>query len=600
MIMASLDVNDPLNADHLNTGSNLPTGEEELFNQEGTGVIIPVAPLTIPAGPTDNISEPSGEISPITEDTVTDEEYIQQFCPEGTQGVIIDYVRSHIGAFKDSMKSDSGKATAAPFTIHKQGPREYITLPSNWDTLMQVDEYRKIFIILSYNKIEFKLCEDKAENRLPVLATNGDLVNFLQGIINRLGGKTVPLKLNFSGKKPIERGRAWYDGVIAKKFSGEISMDRNLPAHMLYAKDVTWEKHYCGILGGSNGIKKTNSLCVLLSRAIGIFEEPSKEHWISAIEKTFITYGECIASMQRRKEKEIIVNKKKVKTMENITLNRPSKMFESVWDCEKVYLKTLDEPWDNIQRLHEKYNKSGVSLMSIVTVQEAYKTQYDLTFDINEKLTPWKRKRRTALNFYMNQMDPSKKKGDSTVYDPKRWSEVRDHIFGIIMNKDLVYADFSVSRFDELRPGDINHVSLGRWTKYTRFENIRSRVLAKKSWTDIMNMSVDDSDNLEQWIGECVDIVPDVKRVFTPETTDSQKQILAGFWRRKNQLSPEDEDRELNFENWILKLTTQTYPEYQHTFGAIGQVHFDNVVLYSNSYIMDKSRYNDFLALEDS
>jgi hypothetical protein len=146
--------------------------------------------------------------------------------------------------------SDQKESSNLPFRVIKRDEMTILTLPSNFENLIEFDEWKFIFAILTFRgNVGFEVTEHIFDQK----KSDKEMSNFFRGLLSRfrsLDREDENAKINLTGTNAITRGRAYVDLLTLRCFSrGIFGLEDYLPSTVFVetAAKRTYLSYYLGL-----------------------------------------------------------------------------------------------------------------------------------------------------------------------------------------------------------------------------------------------------------------------------------------------------------------------------------------------------------------
>jgi hypothetical protein len=313
--------------------------------------------------------------------------------PLGTSSDIQEVASSARLKIDNLLRYTEGASGKIPFEKKKRGDTTFISLPSNFEKLMENGHFAIIFELLKHIGLPFEMGDYTVE----LAGTTEDKRLFWAGFANRLlrplPGESKSLNFTIT-KKEINQsqGRSCADAEAFLLYCKIPTVFQLLPDSVKVG--IVKSKLLSSKIAALAGFRSISTLGELPQRLaeatkILIEKDPIRE---AIVTSSKVSPGSVTSDLTRTQK----VTKKGKTVLKAIHLSKPSTKVEAFLNSDKIILRALDKPWDDIGNLTREY-QDGIPLNKVEEYRTNYKIMYDKTFEVTKQLTSWAAKRRRLV-----------------------------------------------------------------------------------------------------------------------------------------------------------------------------------------------------------
>jgi hypothetical protein len=221
---------------------------------------------------------------------------------------------------------------------------------------------------------------------------------FFAGLFNRIS-KTEwdPSEDKFliSSTNAADRGRATADVYALKKATSVMNLEKYLPESSRIG-NTSYIKHYLTQISGSNNVENLKAIPDLVNKIMSNWVELYHAQFEEIARNTTISIGQTITDLTRKKKIKVKKDGKTVDVLKPIHAVRVSESPFAITNEEINHLKTLEEPWDELQTFNSRYEK-GVPISEIETARTSYAKAYNDQMKFAQQTGAFKARRMEAF-----------------------------------------------------------------------------------------------------------------------------------------------------------------------------------------------------------
>lgn len=417
---------------------------------------------------------------------------------------------------------------SVPFRLQKGESGLEMTLPSNILELMVHDEW-KLIMSLIYANGDLRLT--KSEEPFEQKNSIKEVGSFFRGLIGRfrsLDRSDENSKINLSGGKPIERGRAYVDLITLRKLSNVASLEDYIPEGV-FADSPTrrsYLNYYLAQMGGSKGIKALNDLQTVIDSIVSSGVKSSASSLRPLVEAFRVPFGQVISRDLQYKEKKVKTkdSKDRKTVVSAIHLERPSESPVVLFEEEFDFLRSKETSWDQIRELAKNYEK-GVALSDAENVRLEYSKYYKQQFELAAKLKGFRSSREKALND-LSTVYFSQRKNQDITYNKGNLDKIKENLaenlYNLSPTEDRVISSLfpfrQMAKFDDLPTNE----SSGSKTNFQEIRSLLREVKRVESRTRNLDNYFARNEMFLRWLS--LNLVEEIEELLSKRWVDPSSE----------------------------------------------------------------------------